>query len=117
MEPSYTFENWLNGEICLISSSSGILLKGEKMPIMVRWAQIKKTDVLKIKNKQKEIFENGVELLLDKLIRQCDINSKSTRSLESLIERLISKYYFVFPRKNWCFSICYLHHGFSHENA
>ena len=92
MTPPYTFDNWINGEICLLSSSTGLLLKGEKMPIQARWAEIKRSDVVKIRQEQKEIFECSVKLKLDKLIKQFDSNSKNTKSIEALLNRLIIKF-------------------------
>ena len=92
MTPPYTFDNWINGEICLLSSSTGLLLKGEKMPIQARWAEIKRSDVVKIRQKQKEIFERSVKIILEKLLKQFESNSKSTRSKEGLLDRLILKF-------------------------
>jgi len=92
MTPPYTFDNWINGEICLLSSSTGLLLKGEKMPIQARWAEIKRSDVVKIRQKQKEIFERSVKIILEKLLKQFESNSKSTISKEGLLDRLILKF-------------------------
>ena len=58
MKSEYSYEDWYDGKICLLASSSGFIPKGETAPKKVRWAEIKKTDVEKIKLKQKEIFDS-----------------------------------------------------------
>lgn len=59
----YTYINWLDGDIILIYSPSQY--NQEDIPIIVDWDSFSEADIIKIKEKQKEVFEKKVSHLLN----------------------------------------------------
>lgn len=57
----YSYLDWWNGKICFIYAMVVYKEKDkEKIPPRVTWAEIKETDIPKIREKQRQIFKAGV---------------------------------------------------------
>lgn len=64
----YTFENWWNGEVALVYST--IYSEKGDDPLLVKWEDFYSDDVTRIKEKQKELFNEQVKNLLNPVILQ-----------------------------------------------
>ncbi len=78
MEKKYSYNDWLNGIVYLGYAQIQYAKGGKKSPIIVEWKSFGEPDIEKIKAKQKEVFNQEVERLLNK--RQLDFKQKYTNS-------------------------------------
>lgn len=65
---SYTYDNWWNGEVTLVYAT--IYLEKGDDPLLVKWEDFYIEDVTRIKEKQRELFNEQVKNLLHPVILQ-----------------------------------------------
>ena len=91
MNDTYTYEDWNSGKVCLeLPYIINVVEKSN--PLRVEWGQIKESDIPIIKQKRKDLFEISVLLMFNKLKNQFEDDVQTTKSLNYLFDRLISKY-------------------------
>jgi hypothetical protein len=97
----YKFESWYNGDVTLLYSE--VFYKENENddknnePVFVTWDNFAKSEVVKIKEKQKEIFDENVNLYLTKF--QTEFEKRFKKSLMAAE--------FLEMEKNECFNILY----------
>jgi hypothetical protein len=91
MNDIYTYEDWNSGKVCL-ELPFIINVDENSIPLRINWEQIKESDIPVIKQKRKDLFEASVLLLFNKLKNQFEDDAQTTKSLNYLFDRLISKY-------------------------
>lgn len=97
----YKFESWYNGDVTLLYSE--VFYKNNENddknnePVFVTWDNFAKSEVIKIKEKQKEIFNENVNLYLTKF--QTEFEKRYKKSLMSAE--------FLEMEKIECFNILY----------
>ena len=64
----YTYNNWWDGDVTLVFATR-YFDKGDE-PIMVNWEDFNASDVERIKEKQSELFKEGVNTLLKPITKQ-----------------------------------------------
>ena len=79
-----TFNDWYNGNVTLKYAKS-ILINGNK-PRLVSWDEFNEVDISKIKEKQKEIFQEIVKSNLNSFKNQFHIRYKNSRIKGELLE-------------------------------
>jgi hypothetical protein len=79
----YKFENWLNGDVTLIYSEVFFDEKDDNgeivEPICVDWGNFAESDVIKIKQMQKQIFDENININLEKF--KSEFLKRYTKSL------------------------------------
>ena len=97
----YKFDSWFKGNVTLIYSEVSFKEKDDNgktvKPVFVTWDNFAKSEVIKIKEKQKEIFDENVNLYLTKF--QTEFEKRYKKSLMAAE--------FLEMEKNECFNILY----------
>ncbi|HVB02976.1 MAG TPA: hypothetical protein VNE41_04570 [Chitinophagaceae bacterium] len=83
----YTYNEWFNGDFGL--SYSTIYFQGGKKPIICKWEDIVSEDILKIKTKQREIFNRKCKMLLKKWKNIFSTNYKRSEFKDKYLENEI----------------------------
>ena len=97
----YKFESWYNGDVTLLYSE--VFYKDNENddknnePVFVTWDNFAKSEVIKIKEKQKEIFDENVNLYLTKFLTEFEKRYKKSLMAAEFLEM----------EKNECFNILY----------
>jgi hypothetical protein len=87
----YKFESWFKGDVTLLYSE--VSYKEENKPVIVTWENFAKSEVIKIKKKQSDIFHENVSLHLEKF--KTVFNKRYNKSLmpEKFLEKEIEECY------------------------
>ena len=87
----YKFESWFKGDVTLLYSE--VSYKEENKPVIVSWENFAKSEVIKIKKKQSDIFHENVSLHLEKF--KTVFNKGYNKSLmpEKFLEKEIEECY------------------------
>ena len=97
----YKFDSWFKGNVTLIYSEVSFKEKDDNgktvKPVFVTWDNFAESEVIKIKEKQREVFDENVNLYLTKF--QTEFQKRYKKSLMAAE--------FLEMEKNECFNILY----------